>query len=122
MKASEAIEKLEKEVSGIKDDVILIKESLQEILSLQQQMNIGLYGDTKNNHVGVIEKQKELEAKINELNNIVDEYNKKQHIQDLAEKTKSTVNTTWLYWGKKIIEIILQVAVVVIMMKGLESK
>lgn len=111
---------MEQEVSEIKGDVSLIKESLQEILTLQQQMNFGLYGDPKNNHVGVIEKQKELQKKINELNLIVDEYNKKQDKIDLAEKTKGTVNTTWLYWGRKVIEIILQVIVVYLMFKGME--
>jgi len=114
----------------LRNEVSEIKTSLTDLIKLVKQMNFGLYGDEVNDHPGLIKKQRlleddfnkrhgELEKEVEVLKSMITEFKNKIDDKDIAESTKDKVNGTWVYWGKKAIEIAIQVIVIYAVLKGI---
>jgi len=112
MTESETIKKLRDEVSEI-------KVSLTDLIKLVKQMNFGLYGDEVNDHPGLIKKQRMLEEEIEGLKKTVSELKDKIDEKDIKESTKDKVNDRWVYWGKKAIDLAIQIIVIYAVVKGI---
>jgi hypothetical protein len=60
------IDQLEKEMAQVNKSLEIIEGNLETLLRNVDKINVGLYGDEKNDHPGVIERLKELERRMNE--------------------------------------------------------
>jgi len=105
-------------IKQLTDEVSDIKRSLTDLVKLVKQMNFGLYGDEVNDHPGLIKKQRILEEEIEKVKKVVNELKDEIDQKDIKESTKDKVNDRWVYWGKKAIEIAIQVIVIYAVLKG----
>lgn len=101
MTTDQHIDKLEKDISEVKEEVSEVKDSLNELIELVKEMNKGLYGDAKNNHIGVITRQILQEEEIKALKQEIEKIKKINADQDIAIGAKNTYKD-WLikygYW------------------------
>jgi hypothetical protein len=111
MTTEQHIEKLEK-------DVNVIKEDLATLIDLVREMNKGLYGDPKHLHVGVIEKQKIMQTQIDELQKDIKDIHQKNKDQDIDIKAKKSLKSEAFDWGQRIIGWIIQAIVIYAVVKG----
>lgn len=114
MTTDEQLAKVEKEVKDLNGKV-------DTILQLVQKMDVGLYGDEKNKHAGVIEKQAILEREIERLNEQIEIIHKKANDQDIAINTKKTTKNEWIEYGKDIGKWIVNAVVFYLVVKGMMS-
>lgn len=82
------IDRLEMDVTEIKQKLNDLYDILAQVNETMKTMNAGLYGDEKNNHPGVIERQREIEKEIVLLKQEIAGIHTKNREQDLALKTK----------------------------------
>jgi hypothetical protein len=99
MTTDQHISKLEKDIEDVKDQ-------LDKLITLVQEMNKGLYGDVKNDHIGVIEKQKLLSDELSDIKKEILDIHKKNLEQDIALQTKKTFKgdilvkiKEFVHWG-----------------------
>lgn len=108
----------EEHIQQLDQDVREIKESLSILIELVTEMNKGLYGDAKNQHVGVIEKQSTMQLEITELKAAIAEIHKKNIEQDISINAKKSVKEDAINWGQKIVGWIIQGIVIYAIIKG----
>lgn len=113
---NEKVTRLETE---LRMDIEGIKSDLKKLINLVDKMNVGLYGDEENNHVGVIDRQKYLEKRIDSLVQRIEEIEKKNVEQDVSILAKKQVNNSWMEWGKVILQAVINVIVILAVLKGL---
>lgn len=109
MSTEEQINKLESTVGEIKSKLDGLHDILARLNENIKTMNVGLYGDEKNNHIGVIERQKMLEDKISFLERKIVEIEKINKEQDTLIKAKKNV-FMMIFEGVKWISLIYLVA------------
>jgi predicted nuclease with TOPRIM domain len=59
--------KLEQEMEKLNDSLVSIEDILAKLNENIKKLNIGIYGDKENDHIGVIERQRQLEDRIFQL-------------------------------------------------------
>ena len=117
-------------INELKTEVSEIKGSLDKLINLVKQMNFGLYGDEVNDHPGLIKKQRVMEEDFNKrhgglegevyaLKKMLSELKNDLEDKDITESTKDKVNGNWVYWGKKAIEMVIQIIVIYAVVKGI---
>lgn len=114
MTTEEQLSKVEKEVKDLNGKV-------DTILTLVQKMDVGLYGDEKNKHTGVIEKQEVLEQEVKELKAQIEAIHKKSNDQDIAIRTKSSTKSEWIDYAKEIGRWIVNGIILYLILKGTMS-
>jgi len=114
MTPEQQLAKMEKEVSSLSGKV-------DTILQLVQKMDVGLYGDEKNKHTGVIEKQILLEQEIESLKEKIEVLNKRNSEQELAYKTKKSFKDELIEYAKELGKWIINGVVVYLVIKGIVS-
>jgi hypothetical protein len=60
------IDQLEKEMTQVNKSLEIIEGNLETLLKNVDKINVGLYGDEKNDHPGIIERVRALEKRMNE--------------------------------------------------------
>ncbi len=100
-------------------DVKDIIRSLDSLIELVQEMNKGLYGDPKNKHVGVIEKQAEMEKEIEGLRKDIEGINRRNIELDIILKAKKTFKDEAINWGQRLVAWIMQGLVLYAIFKGI---
>lgn len=114
MTTEQHIERLEKEV-------VEIKRNLDKLISLVEEMNSGLYGDEKNNHIGVIKRQSLLEEEVKNLKNQIEQIKAKNIEQDIAINARNNYKTEIMNWLRYITVGIIQIIVIWAIIKGTVS-
>jgi len=97
------------------------RKILDELVLLVKEMNKGLYGDAKNKHTGVIDRQYLLEQKLVTVNQRIFDIEEKNRTQDTAIDAKKSANGTWVNWGKSAIRIAIELVVIYGILKGVVS-
>jgi len=87
------IEKLDMDVREIKEKLDGVYNILGQVNESLKTLNLGLYGDEKNNYPGVIKRQETLEQKLSRLEKEIEDIHKKNKEQDVALQTKKNI---WL--------------------------
>jgi len=82
-------------------------------------MNTGIYGDKKNKHKGVLEKQEELEKEIETLKVQIKEIHEKDKEQDLSFNIKKTFKQEMVDVSKDFIKLIIQFVGLYLVLKGI---
>lgn len=108
-------------------EILEIRTRLDEVLKLLHKMNIGLYGDFENKHIGVIEKQEILSAElkkikeedIERINEEIEKIKLKNYEQDISIKAKQDFKYEMGNILKLIISIIIQTVAVLAVIKGI---
>ena len=100
------------DIELLKDEMSELKESVDELIILVKEMNKGLYGDPKNDHIGVIQRQRIMMDDINALNVEVALIKQKNEEQDISIRAKSSLRMTFATWGRRIIDIIVIIVVI----------
>ena len=108
----------EEHISKVEKDVNDINKKVDTILSILQKMDVGLYGDEKNKHIGVIEKQILLEREIIELKQQIEDIHKKSSDQDIAINTKKSTKSEWIEFVKELIKWLINGTIVYLVFKG----
>jgi hypothetical protein len=108
----------EQHIHKLEKDVNDIKGSLDQLIALVREMNKGLYGDEKNDHVGVIEKQRSMQKDIDRLYKEILIITQKNEEQDTLLHAKKSVRGEFITWGQRIIGWIFQGIVIYLIMKG----
>lgn len=108
----------EQHISKLEKEVAQIQESLDELIDLVKEMNKGLYGDEKNNYVGVIKKQSDLEKSVAVLKKEIEDIKMKNLEQDIAINAKNNYKLEIVRWVKDIFVAIIQVIVIWAIIKG----
>ncbi len=109
---------LKKEMEDITVTLAVIEKSLKELNESVRRMNTGLYGDEVNDHIGVIERQKTLEDRLRNLEGRLDSMDKNR-IEQLAAKTaEKEQRVNWMYWGKIIFRIVVEMIIIYMVIKG----
>lgn len=106
------IEKLDMDVREIKEKLDGVYNILAQVNESLKTLNLGLYGDEKNNHPGVIKKQESLEQKIALLEQKIKDIEIVNDRQEIALKTKKGV------WSLGL-EVIKYAAVLYLVAKGI---
>jgi len=81
----------ERDLEKMKSKIEVIQATLDELVDLVKEMNKGLYGDKKNNHAGVIDRQIKQEAQIEILREEITLIHTKNKEQDIAIDAKKDV-------------------------------
>lgn len=97
------------------------RKILDELVLLVKEMNKGLYGDAKNKHTGVIDRQYLLEQKLVTVNQRIFDIEEKNRTQDTAIDAKKSANGTWFNWGKTAIRIAIELVIIYGILKGVVS-
>lgn len=108
----------EEHISKVEKDVNDINKKVDTILSLVQKMDVGLYGDEKNKHLGVIEKQSLLEKEIDELKDQIEAIIKKRSEEDIATITKKSFKLEVIDYTKELGKWLIKAIVVYFVLKG----
>ena len=98
----DTIEKLEMDVNEIKAKLDGVYNILAQVNESLKTLNLGLYGDEKNNHPGVIKKQETLEQKIALLEQKIKDIEAVNERQEIALKTKKNIwiqGLDFIKWG-----------------------
>ena len=111
MTPEEQIAKMEKEISDV-------NEKVDTILQLVKEMNIGIYGDAKNRHRGVIDKQNDLEGEIDDIRKQIFEINKRTDDRDLEVKTKITFKSELIEGFKETFKFCIKAVIIYLILKG----
>lgn len=108
----------EQEITELKTDMSEIKDKIADVYDILAQVNenikmisIGLYGDEKNDHTGIIKKHKLLEDKITELERRITQIDKTNLEQDILLGAKKNI------WSK-ILEYVKWAGLIYLVMKG----
>lgn len=118
MTTDQHIDKLEKDINGVKIDIRDVKDQLNKLITLVEAMNRGLYGDEENNHIGVIDRQKLLDKEVQDLKKEILDIHKKNIEQDIALQTKKTIKNDLVEAGKDIIAWVIKIIVAIAIYKG----
>jgi chromosome segregation ATPase len=120
------ISKLERDVDEIKGkmsdmdkELLSIKGDVTTILQLVQKMDAGLYGDSKNKHEGVIDRQHYLEEQIDKLKEEIAQIHKKNNDQDVEIKAKRTLRVELVEYGRELGKWVINIIVMYLIFKGL---
>src|SRR6187401_1826560 len=111
MTPEERIAKMEKEISDV-------NEKVDTILQLVKEMNIGIYGDAKNRHRGVIDKQNDLEGEIDDIRKQIFEINRRYDDKDLESKAKKTFKSELIEYAKDAFKFGVKAVIVYLILKG----
>lgn len=106
-------------IETIQHDMSELKESVDELIILVKEMNKGLYGDPKNDHIGVIERQRMMMEDIKVLNIEIAMIKHKNDEQDISIKAKDSLRSSAAAWGKRIVDIAITIIVMYAIMKGI---
>jgi len=109
---------LEARMDGFEKNQVRTKETLGELVALVKEMNKGLYGDERNKHTGVIDRQYQLEKKIDDLDLMIHAIIKKNNEQDIEIDAKKSNNNVWINWGQRAIRIVIECIVIYAVLKG----
>lgn len=108
----------EQEITELKTDMSEIKDKIADVYDILAQVNenikmisIGLYGDEKNDHTGIIEKHRLLESKIKDLETRISQIDKKNIEQDILLGAKKNI------WSK-ILEYVKWAGLIYLVIKG----
>lgn len=118
MTTDQHIDKLEKDINGVKTDIRDVKDQLNKLITLVETMNRGLYGDEENDHIGVIDRQKFLDKEVQDLKKEILDIHKKNIEQDIALQTKNTIKNDLIEKGKDIIAWVIKIVVAIAIYKG----
>jgi len=112
---------LEGRMDGFEKNQVRTKETLGELVTLVKEMNKGLYGDERNKHTGVIDRQYQLEKKIDDLELMIHAIIKKNNEQDIEIGARKYNNREWLSWGKIIFIVASEIIFAYAIYKGIVS-
>lgn len=118
MTTDQHIDKLEKDINGVKIDIRDVKDQLDKLIILIEAMNRGLYGDEENDHIGVIDRQKLLDKEVQDLKKEILDIHKKNIEQDIALQAKNTIKNDLVEKGKDIIAWGIKIIVAIAIYKG----
>jgi len=118
MTTDQHIDKLEKDINGVKIDIRDVKDQLNKLITLVEAMNRGLYGDEENDHIGVIDRQKLLDKEVQDLKKEILDIHKKNIEQDIALQAKNTIKNDLVEKGKDIIAWVIKIIVAIAIYKG----
>lgn len=118
MTTDQHIDKLEKDINGVKIDIRDVKDQLNKLIILIEAMNRGLYGDEENDHIGVIDRQKLLDKEVQDLKKEILDIHKKNIEQDIALQAKNTIKNDLVEKGKDIIAWVIKIIVAIAIYKG----
>ena len=90
-------------ISKLETDISEVKEQLIHLIDLVEEMNKGLYGDEKNDHIGVIKRQRMLNEDVRLLKEEIVLIHKKNLEQDIALQAKKTFKSDSLSVIKEIV-------------------
>ncbi|MFN7465254.1 MAG: hypothetical protein ACK53T_01395 [Planctomycetota bacterium] len=113
------LDSLEQDMQELKVDLGEVSKKLDEVLELVYTMNTGIYGDKKNKHKGVLEKQEELEKEIETLKVQIKEIHEKDKEQDLSFNIKKTFKQEMVDVSKDFIKLIIQFVGLYLVLKGI---
>lgn len=111
MTVDQHIDKLEKDIGEV-------KVQLNQLITLVQEMNKGLYGDEKNDHIGVIERQKVLDGEVQGLKKEILEIHKKNVEQDIALQARKSLKNDLVEMGKEVVKWVINGIVIYFIFKG----
>ena len=113
------LDSLEQDMQELKVDLGEVSKKLDEVLELVYTMNTGIYGDKKNKHKGVLEKQEELEKEIETLKVQIKEIHEKDKEQDLSFNIKKTFKQEMVDVSTDFIKLIIQFVGLYLVLKGI---
>lgn len=117
MTTEQHINRLEKDINHINETVSDVKEQLKILVSLVNEMNKGLYGDAKNDHIGVIARQMIMNQEISELKQKIHLIEQKNVDQDLMIKTSKGIKHDYREWGIRVVGWVIQAFIIYIGLK-----
>src|SRR5690348_4883786 len=89
-KMDKDVAEVKQKITSVESEISDIKENVNTILQLVQKMDTGLYGDAKNRHRGVIDKQNDLEDEIDDLKKQISEINRRNEEKSIEANAKKT--------------------------------
>src|SRR6478736_45353 len=117
--------KMDKDVTEVKQKITFvereisdIKENVNTILQLLQKVDVGLYGDSKNKHKGVIDKQIDLEDEIDDLKRQIHEIHRRNEDKEIESKTKKSLKTEAIETAKDTFKWVIKAIVIYLILKG----
>ena len=118
MTTDQHITKVENDVIEIKAKMNGLEEKVDAILKLVEKMDAGLYGDRVNRHIGVIDRQAELEQAVTKINQEIAEIHKKNSDQDIEIRTKKSFKSELVEHGKELFKWGLNAFIIYLILKG----
>lgn len=108
----------DKNIARLEMEITDIRKRLDTLIELVKEMNKGLYGDEKNNYIGVIKKQGILESEVANLKLQIEEIKQKNIQQDIAINAKRTYKEEIMTWVRYFIVSIINLVLLIAILKG----
>lgn len=108
----------DKNIARLEMEITDIRKRLDTLIELVKEMNKGLYGDEKNNYIGVIKKQGILESEVANLKLQIEEIKQKNIQQDIAISAKRTYKEEIMTWVRYFIVSIINLVLLIAILKG----
>lgn len=108
----------DKNIARLEMEITDIRKRLDTLIELVKEMNKGLYGDEKNNYIGVIKKQGILESEVANLKVQIEEIKQKNIQQDIAISAKRTYKEEIMTWVRYFIVSIINLVLLIAILKG----
>lgn len=108
----------DKNIARLEMEIADIRKRLDTLIELVKEMNKGLYGDEKNNYIGVIKKQGILESEVANLKVQIEEIKQKNIQQDIAISAKRTYKEEIMTWVRYFIVSIINLVLLIAILKG----
>jgi len=103
----------------LEDRLGQVEEILTNMDKKLSKIDMGLFGDASINYVGVIDKQKQLEEKLNLLNREIEEIKKKNTEQDISIGAKKSLKETVWSIGRSVAQMLINLLMFYLIYKGI---
>jgi hypothetical protein len=107
----EKVMDLETRVLGMEDKLGEALKALKSISDQLEAIGLGIYGDEKNRHVGLLQRQEDTNREIGEIQRRLTQIEDKNAEQDIALKAKKTL---WV----QVLEIVKWLGLAYLVLKG----
>ncbi len=111
--------KLEQEMEKLNDSLVSIEDILAKLNENIKKLNIGIYGDKENDHIGVIERQRQLEDRIFQLETKLRNQESNNKKQEAIDNAKKDLKINWWNIIKWVAGLITQGAIYYLIFKGI---